>query len=62
MKVKLDDVLEAIEGASDEFRYFYHIESGEIVMYADPLITGIDNEELEDDLEENFDKYIELPT
>jgi hypothetical protein len=62
MKVKLDDVLEAIELASDEYEYFYNIETGETVMYADSLITGIDNGELEADLEENYDKYIKLPT
>jgi hypothetical protein len=62
MKIKLADVLEAIELASDEFEYYYHKKTGETVMYADPLITGIDNRELEADLEENFDQYIRLPT
>ncbi|SDX98781.1 Uncharacterised protein family (UPF0158) [Evansella caseinilytica] len=62
MKVKLDDVLEAIELASDEFEYYYNRGTVETVMYADSLITGIDNQELEADLEENLEKYIRLPT
>jgi hypothetical protein len=62
MQIKLVDVLGAIELASNEFTYFYNKENGEVVMYADPLITGIENEELEEDLEENYDNYIRLPT
>lgn len=62
MKVKLDDVIEAIELNSDEFMYFYNKETGEIILYEDSMITGFKDEELEDELEENYDKYIRLPT
>jgi len=62
MKVKLDDVLEAIEAVSKEYEFFYNKETGDMVMYADSLLTGIDNTELEAELEENYDKYIKLPT
>lgn len=62
MKAKLDDILEAIELASDEFTYYFNKETGEVVMYGDPLLTGIEDEELEEELEENWDQYIRLPT
>ncbi len=62
MKIKLDDVLEAIEFTSYEIEYYYNTESGEIVIHTDPLITGQDSSETEADLEANFDKYIRLPT
>lgn len=62
LKVKLDDVLEAIELAFDEFEYFYNNETGEIILYGDPMLTGVDQSEFLEDLEENFDKYIRLPT
>ncbi|WP_242698535.1 hypothetical protein [Bacillus sp. SD088] len=63
MKVKLEDVLEAIESASDEFEYYYNTESGEIIMYGDSMHTGIDQSDFLEDLEDDEDnKYIELPS
>lgn len=62
MKVNLEDILESIEMASDAFSYYYHLDSGKVVMYADPLITGIEDKELTEDLENNFDRYLCLPT
>lgn len=63
MKVKLDDVIEAIELASDSFGYYYNSETGEIIMYADPILTGIDQSDFLEDLETDVDfKYIQLPT
>lgn len=61
MKIKIDDVLEAIELASNEFEYYYNTETGETVMYANSLISGIYNEEFDEQLDENYDKYIKLP-
>ena len=62
MIIKLNNVIEAIELASDEFNY-YNSETREIIMYADPMITGIDQSDFLEDLEADIDnKYIQLPT
>ena len=62
MKVKLEDILEAIELADDAFEYYLNIENGKTVMRADELITGLEDEEIDEELEVNFDKYLKLPT
>lgn len=62
MKVKLENVLEAIELANDAYQYYLNIETGETVMRADALITGIVDEKLDEELEMNYDKYFKLPT
>ncbi|GIN74520.1 hypothetical protein J14TS2_49950 [Bacillus sp. J14TS2] len=63
MKIKLEDVLEAIESASDEFEYYCNTESGEIIMYGDSMLTGIDQSDFLEELEADDDnKYIELPS
>ncbi|MFD2115148.1 UPF0158 family protein [Paenibacillus yanchengensis] len=62
MKLKLEDVIDAIEMASDGVEYYFSKEKGEIVVYTDPLITGIEDDELAEELEENVDEYIRLPT
>src|SRR5699024_1254210 len=47
---------------SDEFDYYYNSETGEIIMYADPMITGIDQSDFLEDLETDEDnKYIQFP-
>ena len=62
MKVKLDVILDAIEMADDNYTYFLDLETGESVFLADELITGLDNEGLEDEIEENLERYLRLPT
>ena len=62
MKVKLGVILDAIEMADDNYTYFLDIETGESVFLADELITGLDNEGLEDEIEENLERYLRLPT
>ena len=52
MKIKLDVILDAIEMADDNYTYFLDLETGESVFLADELITGLDNERLEDEIEE----------
>lgn len=61
MKVKLDDVLEAINFANDETEYYYSIKTEEVLMCFDGMINGEENSELEEDIEENFEGYIRLP-
>ena len=62
MKVNLSVVLDAIEMADDNYTYFLDLETGESVFLVDELITGLDNEGLEDEIEENFERYLRLPT
>lgn len=62
MKIDLSVILDAIEMADDNYTYFLDIETGESVFLADELITGLDNEGLEDEIEENPDRYLRLPT
>ena len=62
MKVNLGVILDAIEMADDNYTYFLDLETGESVFLADELITGLDNEGLEDEIEENPERYLRLPT
>lgn len=62
MKVKLSVVIDAIEMADDAYTYFLDIENGESVMLADELITGIDNEGLGEEIDNNPDRFFRLPT
>ena len=62
MKVKLGVILDAIEMADDNYTYFLDLETGESVFLADELITGLDNEGLEDEIEESPERYLRLPT
>ena len=48
MKIKLEQVIEAIETADDAFTYFYDTQTGETVYLQDEIITGERNEELEE--------------
>ncbi len=61
MKVKLEDVIEAIDFANDETEYYYSIKTEEILMCFDGMINGEENPEMEEDIEENFEDYIPLP-
>lgn len=62
MKVNLSVVLDAIEMADDNYTYFLDMETGESVFLVDELITGLDNEGLEDEIDENPDRYLRFPT
>jgi len=60
MKVKLDDVMEAIILNGSDTQYLYHLETGKIVTYN--ISDFMEDSELKADLEEDFDKYVALPT
>lgn len=76
MKVKLNDVIEALELCSDEGRYYYSTNVEEVVyVTTDHLSTAEDGEITDDlpewqremveiavDIIENWDNYIKLPT
>lgn len=61
MKVKLEDVLDAIDFANDETEYYYSIKTEEVLMCFNRMINGEENPELEEDIEENLGDYIPLP-
>src|SRR5699024_7653161 len=45
------------------FEYYYNSENGETIMYADPMLTGIDQSDFLEELETDVNhKYIQLPT
>ena len=48
--------------ADDNYIYFLDLETGESVFLADELITGLDNEGLEDEIDENPNRYLRLST
>lgn len=62
MKVRIDVILDAIEMADDSYTYFLDLETGDSVFLADELATGLDNEGLEDEIDENPGRYLRLPT
>ena len=62
MKIKLDVVLEAIECADDAFTYYYDTETESTVFLQDPLFAGESNEELEELIESNPERFYCLPT
>mgnify|MGYP001194431854 CR=1 FL=1 len=77
-KVKIEDILEAIESANDEGNYYYNKITGEIVYiddetrriaedYNEDDLEGLpewqrDDVEAAIDVEKNWDNYISLPS
>lgn len=60
--INLNVVLDAIEMADDNYTYFLDKETGESVFLADEVITGLDNEGLEEEIDANPQRYLKLPT
>lgn len=61
MKVKLNDVIEALDFVNDETQYFYSIKTEEILMVWDGMVNGENDSDLIEEIEENFDEYLALP-
>ena len=57
MRVKLDDVIEALEFADEEMGFFYNTKTESIVVIG----TYIESDITYDDIDENWDDYIALP-
>ena len=51
MKIRLEQVIEAIETANEAFTYFYDTQTGETVYLQDEMITGERDEALEELIE-----------
>lgn len=54
MKVKLEDIIEAMEFANMETEYYYDTHNEKVLMLFDEMVDGEDNPEL-------FEDYIPLP-
>lgn len=62
MKVKLQEVLEALDGAGVDMEYYYDTKNEEILMIFDGMVNGETDPELIEDIEEGFiEDYIPLP-
>lgn len=62
MKVKLQEVLEALEGAGMDVDYYYDTKKQEILMIFDGMVNGENNPELIEEIEDGFiEDYIPLP-
>ena len=62
MKVKLQEVMEALEGAGMETAYYYDTKNEEILMVFDGMINGEYNPELMEEISEGFiEDFIPLP-
>lgn len=62
MKVKLEDIIEAMEFAGMETEYYYDTQNEKVVMLFDGMVDGEDNLELLEDIREGFvEDYIPLP-
>ena len=62
MKVKLQEVLEALEGAGMEIEYYYDTKTQEILMVFDGMVNGEYSPELMEELSEGFvEDFIPLP-
>jgi len=63
MKVKLQEVLEALEGAGMDVEYYYDTKNQKILMIFDGMINGETNPELLEEIEDAFiEEYIPLPS
>ena len=62
MKVKLEDIIEAMEFAGMEPEYYYDTQNDKDVILIEGMVDGEDNPELFEDIKEGFvEDYIPLP-
>ena len=62
MKVKLEDIIEAMEFANMETEYYYDTHNEKVLMLFDGMVDGEDNPQLFEDIKEGFvEDYIPLP-
>lgn len=62
MKVKLEDIIDAMEFAGMETEYYYSTKTEEVLAIFDGVVNGDDNRELIEEIHDGFiDEYIPLP-
>lgn len=62
MKVKLEDVIEALDSAGPEMEFYYSTKTEEVLMVFDGMVNGDDNKELIEEIEDGWiEDYIPLP-
>ena len=62
MKVKLEDVLEAMDFVNDDTQYYYDVKNEKVLMIFDGMVDGEDNPELIEEIEDSsIEEYIHLP-
>ena len=62
MKVKLEEIIEAMEFADMETEYYYDTKNERILMLFDGMVDGEDDPELFENISEGFvEDYIPLP-
>ena len=59
MKVKLEDIIEAMEFANMETEYYYDTHNEKVLMLFDGMVDGEDNPELFEDIKEGFDLVVQ---
>lgn len=62
MKIKLDQVIEAIECVDDIFTSFWDTQTGETVYLADPVLNGEMDEDLATEIENDPERFLRFPT
>jgi Uncharacterised protein family (UPF0158) len=62
IKVNLDELCDAYAMNNEELDHYLDVETGEVILWMDPLATGVRNQELEDELDEGYgERYLRLP-
>ena len=62
MKIKLDQVIEAIECADDIFTSFWDTQTSETIYLADPVLNGEMDEDLAAEIENDPERFLRFPT
>ncbi|WAH37293.1 UPF0158 family protein [Alicyclobacillus dauci] len=62
VKADLRELCDAFSINNEEIEHYLDVETGEIIMWMDPIVMGVLDEELEDELEEGFgERYFRIP-
>ncbi len=61
MKVKLEDVIDALESANQELSFYYEKPSGKIIMRGSFGSFSLIDDDDDEDLEYDWDEYVPLP-
>lgn len=61
MKVKLTDIIEALDFSNQDTEYYYNMNTEEVLMIFDGMVNGDDDPEVIEEIKEGFEEYIPLP-